>query len=140
MAVELTVSDDLPRWDGMGMVHEVLLRVRVVQSTELDGISVRLNGEELPSDHLRKISQMYTMKAPRYRVTEAYWYVFRLDREHWPARGSNTLEVTLVERDPEVTPPIYLRDVELEIKYLEGNSFQRGLVDADLGPYEHATT
>ena len=65
VAVELTVSDDLPRWDGMGRVHEVLLRVRLVQSTELDRIGVRLNGEELPSDHLRKISNMYMMKAPR---------------------------------------------------------------------------
>ena len=140
VAVELTVSDDLPRWDGMGRVHEVLMRIRLVQCTELDRISVRLNGEELPTDRLRKISNMYTMKAPRYRVTEAYWYVFRLEREHWPTQGSNTLEVTLLERDPEATPEVYLRDVELEIKYLQGNSFQRGFVDPDLGPYEHATT
>ena len=81
---------------------------------------------------------MYTMGAPRYRVG-GYWYVFRLDREHWPVRGPNALEVTLLERDPDVTPQVQLRDVELEVKYLMGKNYHRGFVDADLGPYEHAT-
>ena len=67
-----------------------------------------------------------------------YCHVFRLDREHWPVKGSNSLEVTLLERDPDVTPQIGLRDVELDIRYLMGKNYHRGFVDADLGPYEHA--
>ena len=137
--IELTISDDLARWDRVGRVHEVLLRVRIVEATDLDRLSFKLNGKELPEGATRRINRMYMMSAPRYRVF-GQWYVFRLDREHWPAKGSKTLEVTLLERDPNVTPPIAVRDVELETRYLMGKSFHRGFVDPDLGPYEHRTT
>ena len=137
VGIELTVSDDLPRWDRVGRVHEVLLRVRVTQTTELDRFRFKLNARELPDRLLRKINRMSLLSAPRYRV-RGYWYVFRLDREHWPARGFNEFEVTLLVRDPDVTPPIILRDVELDIKYLMGKNYHRGFVDPDLGPYEYA--
>jgi len=138
VSVSFPVSDDLQRWDGVGRIHEVLLRLRVMKVTELDRLSFKLNGIELPDALLRKINQMYRMSAPRYRVNNCYWYIFKLDREHWPVQGTNTVEVTLLERDPDVSPQVYLRDVEMEIKYLMGKNFHRGFVDQDLGPYEHA--
>jgi len=46
--------------------------------------------------------------------------------------------VTLHQRDPEVTPQIGVRDVELDVKYLMGKNYHRGFVDADLGPYDSA--
>ena len=61
-----------------------------------------------------------------------------MDRAHWPVRGSNSLQVTLHQRDPEVTPQIGVRDVELDVKYLMGKNYHRGFVDADLGPYDSA--
>ena len=64
-----------------------------------------------------------------------YWYVYRLDREHWPSKGENIVEVTLTRRDADVLPQVFLRDVELETKYLMGKNFHRGR-DRDLGPYE----
>ena len=67
-----------------------------------------------------------------------YWFVFRLDRDHWPVKGPNSLAVTLTERDPDVMAQVQIRDVELEIRYLMGKNHHRGFVDADLGPYEHA--
>ncbi len=135
--IALTIADDLARWDAAGRVHEVLLRVRMIETTELDRYRFKLNGSELPDRLLRKINRMYMMGAPRYRV-RGYWYVFRLDREHWPQKGHNNVEVTLLERDPDVTPQVRLRDVELEIKYLMGKNFHRDFVDPDLGPYEHS--
>ena len=136
--VRLTVSDDLPRWDQAGRVHEVLLRLGLSGTTELDRVSFTLNGAELPTSGLRRINQMYRMSAPRNRSGPTYWFVFRPDRDHWPVQGENALEVTLLERDPDVLDEVSLRDVELEIKYLMGKSFHRGFVDPDLGPYEHA--
>ena len=135
--VRFVVSDDLLRWDQVGRVHEVLLRVRIMNTTEGDRLSFRLNGTELPAHLLRRINQMYRMQAPRYRTGSGYWFVYRLDRAHWPHQGQNALEVTLLQRDPEVTPRIYIRDVELEIKYLMGKNFHRG-ADPDLGPREHS--
>jgi hypothetical protein len=135
--VEFTISDDLPRWNKSGRVHEVLLRFRVVETTELDELKFSLNGKPLPDALRRKINRMYTMNAPRYRVF-GYWFVYKLNAEHWPNQGKNVAEVTLTRRDPGVTPQIYLRDVELEIKYLMGKNFHRGQ-DSDLGPHEIST-
>ena len=133
--IELTISDDLLRWDQAGRVHEVLLRVRITSATELDRLGFKLNGVDLPSSLMRQINQMYAMSAPRYRVS-GQWYVFRLDQAHWPVKGSNILEVTLLKRDPDIIPTASVRDVELETKYLMGKRFHRGPVDPDLGPYE----
>ena len=43
--IDFTISDDLPRWDAVGRVHEVLLRIRITDTTELDRIAFELNGE-----------------------------------------------------------------------------------------------
>ncbi len=123
--LELTISDDLPRWEQVGRVHEVLLRVRIRNTTENDSLRFELNGTELPGHLLRKINEMYRMRTPRYRTGSGYWFVYRLDPNHWPQKGNNVLEVTLLERDPDVTPQCHVRDVELEIKYLPGKHFNR---------------
>lgn len=134
-AIEFTISDDLPRWDAVGRVHEVLLRVRLEAVTERDRIAFELNGLELPDRVTRIINQMFWMSGPR-RVAQGYWFVFTLDRELWPRRGSNILRVTLLERDPVVTPTVVVQDVELETKYLMGRHFRRGHDDPALGPFE----
>ena len=136
VSLRLTVSDDLPRWDAMGRVHEVLLRVRVVGYTEQDALAFAFNGKVLPSSALRQINRMYMMSAPRYRVG-GQWFIFRLDRDNWPLKGGNSLEISLLKRDPVVLTGINVRDVELEVKYLMGKNFHRGFVDPDLGQYEH---
>jgi len=134
----LPISDDLPRWDEAGRVHEVLLRIRVMRYTEQDRLSFKLNGIELPADLMRKINHNYMMDAPRYRTHSSYWFIFKLDRDHWPIQGKNNIEVTLHYRDPEMTPEMMVRDVELEVRYLRGKSDYRGphSTDPDLGPYE----
>ena len=135
--LELPISDDLPRWDRTGRVHQVLLRFRVMNTTELDRLEFKLNGKPLPVRLLRTLNEMYRMSAPRYRTGSGYWFIFKLDRDHWPLQGKNELEVSLTRRDPDVTPQVFLRDVEMEIQYLLGKNFHRGQ-DRDLGPYEHS--
>ena len=136
-AVQFTISDDLERWGDVERVHEVLLRIRIMETTELDRLSFELNGVELPETLLRKINRMYLMSAPRVRVF-GYWFIFKLDRQHWPQTGINRVEVTLHERDELALPEVALRDVELEIKYLMGKNYHRSFVDPDLGAFEHA--
>ena len=139
VVLDFTISDDLERWHGQDRVHEVLLRVRLQGTSEIDRLCFVLNGREVPETLLRKINQTYIMEAPRYRVT-GYWYIFKLDREYWPEQGKNSLAVTLVERDREVVDPVILGDVELDTKYLMGKNFHRDYVDPDLGPYEASAT
>ena len=133
--IDFTISDDLPRWDAVGRVHEVLLRIRITDTTELDRIAFKLNGEALPDSALRIINQMFWMSGPR-RVAQGYWFVYTLDRDSWPIQGANTLQITLLERDPVATPPVIVQDVELETKYLMGKHFRRGHDDPALGAFE----
>ena len=130
---QLAVSDDLPRWDKMGRVHEVMLRFRLSGATETDRLEFRFNGKKLPKSSLRKINRVYRMRAPRYRVF-GYWFIFRLPRDHWPMQGKNKVEVTLLHRDGDIIPDLALKDVEMEVKYLDGKNFARGQ-DLDTGPY-----
>ena len=111
-----------------------------MRATEHDKISFNLNGKELPSNLLRTIDNTYMMQSPRYRSHPGYWYIFKLDRSHWPQNGDNNLDITLNYRYPEVTPEIYVRDVEMEIKYLRGKGAHRGPhnTDPDLGSYVHS--
>lgn len=140
--LKLPISDDLPRWDATGRVHEVILRFRFMRATEMDRICCKLNGRILPPELLRHINHVYMMSAPRFRAHSSYWFIFKLDQAHWPIHGDNTIELTLEYRDPEATPVLYIRDIELEIKYLRGKSSYRGPhnTDPDLGPYEHTAT
>lgn len=133
VTVEMPIEDDLPRWDKIGRVHEVMLRIRLHGATESDKVEFRLNDKLLPDSQLRKISRVYRMRAPRYRVF-GYWFIFRLEREFWPVRGKNTIEVVLRHRDANIIPKLNLRDVEFDLKYLGGKNFARGQ-DADVGPY-----
>ena len=131
--VGFAIADDLKKWAEVGRIHEVVLRVRLQETTERDRLRFWLNGRELPEESLRKINQMYVMDAPRYRVF-GYWFVFRLNKKLWPVQGRNVLEVELCKRDRQVIPEVRLRDVELEIKYLMGKNYHRDLIDNDLGP------
>ena len=133
--INISISDDLRRWGKVGRVHEVLLRIRVMGNTERDRLCFALNGRQLPDRLLRKINELYRMSAPRYRTGSGYWYAFSLDAKHWPRPGDNQLEIELLRRDAQALPDIFVRDVELDIKYLMGRNFHRGQ-DQDLGPAE----
>ena len=83
---------------------------------------------------MRKINEMFKLKIPRF-FQFGYWYVYKLDPDHWPVRGLNRLEVELKQRDPEVTPQIAVSNLELEIKYLLGRNMRRDS-ETDLGERE----
>ena len=114
---------------------------RIRGNLETDKIEISLNGKLLPSTLLRKINQVYIMSAPRHRIMGGYWHIYKLDRDHWPVKGINTITVALLQRDSDVKGQhCDLIDVELETKYLKGKNFHRSYVDQDLGPYEHMVT
>ena len=137
MPVQVTfqISDNLRKWAKVRRVHEVILRVRIMNWTERDKAVFHLNGKRLEMDKARLINETYNMHAPRYRTGSGYWFVLRLEQKHWPRRGYNKLEITLQKRDTQAIPELYVRDVELETKYLMGKNYHRGQ-DADLGEYD----
>ena len=131
--IHFNFTDDLPRWEKLGRLHEVILRIKVVGSNELDNISFELNGQILPDEHLRKISEIYRISTPRAVGGYGYWYIFRLPDKYWPNQGNNTLKITLNKRDELMDQQVEVRNVELETRYLRGKNHNRGYVDPDLG-------
>ena len=97
-----TISDDLPKWGDMGRVHEVALRVMLSAVSEIDKVTFKLNGKTLPDGLRRTINQMYRLRSPRHRIF-GYWFIFKLDSDHWPKQGENELEITLEHRDTVLT-------------------------------------
>ena len=160
--VPLLIADDLQRWAESGQVHSILLRLRITGATELDDVAISLNGRPLPASCLRKINAMYRMVAPRYRVGSTYWWVYELvdaPPELWPVKGTNQVGIACQHRDPGLLAPpaeppasdqaggdgfsvsgaadgvpLEVRDVELEVQYLQGRNFHRG-EDPALGQF-----
>ena len=141
-SVSFRIADDLARWAEFEQVYEVLLRVRLLNHTELDRLRFDLNGTELSENGHRRINEIYKQRVPHHRIMGGYWHVFRLGPEHWPVPGNNQLDVTLAQRDPVLDGDCRLHDVELEVRYLMGRNFHRGDgigvgdVDPDLGPHD----
>ena len=135
--IKFQISDDLVRWNQVGRLHQVILRIRVMNTVETDRLSFYLNNIELPDRLLRKINQIYRMQAPRYRTGSGYWFIYKLEQDQWPKKDENTLQISLLQQATDITSQIYIRDIELEIKYLMGKNFHRG-DDSDLGIYEHS--
>ena len=120
--LDFTISDDLPRWGFGGTGPSGAAEDPGEADDRVGPLAVSVERAELPEDSLRKINHMYKMHAPRQRIS-GYWFVYTLERGHWPKKGANRMEITLLERDPEVTKPIRIRDLELETRYLMGKNF-----------------
>ena len=135
--IEFDVSDDLHHWNKVGRVHEVVLRL-ALQKTELDSVEIKLNGQLLPDEFLRKINQMFWMIGPR-GSQGGYWYIYKLTKDYWPILGKNKIEVELIKKDPDVVDQKSMLVVELETKYLMGQNFRKGFNDPDLGMFTDRT-
>lgn len=137
----MSIADNLEKWHAEQRIHDVLLRIRIASTTELDVIEFKLNDKLLPSSISRKINHMYLMSGPRYRDS-GYWFIFHLTHEFWPVKGSNTITVTLIEKDSEISKQIHptIKDIELETKYLMGKNFHREFSDPELGAWVPGST
>ena len=136
----LPVADNLEKWEQQERVHDVLLRIRIQDITELNEFEFKINNKKLPFSLCRKINQLYVMpgSAPRDRVMGGYWFIFPLTSEYWPVKGNNEIDITLLNRESDLSDKIICKviDIELETKYLKGKNFHREFSDLELGPHE----
>ncbi len=125
LAIPLTVTDQLERRAEEGRVEEVRLSVRLTNmELPLDQVEVRLNGTLLP-DAMLEPSDLH-FRAFENIIVGPYGYVmeYRLPRNRYPVRGDNLVQVTLVRRDPKITLPVEVYDVDLAVKYRAHRHFQ----------------
>ena len=69
--VSLRISDDVAAAAAEQELHEIILRLRLAETTELDRLRFEMNGKELPAVHCRKINALYRMGGSfsRYRIS-----------------------------------------------------------------------
>ena len=125
VSVPLTITDELDRRAEEGRLEQVRLSVRLTNiELPLDQVEVRLNGKPLPDDLLEPSDLHF--RAFEKIIVGPYGYVivYLLPRDRYPVRGENSVQVTLVRRDPKITVPVDLYDVDLSIKYRNHRHFQ----------------
>ena len=123
--VKLRVADDLARWNSEGRVEHVRLAVRLTNiELDLDEVEIRWNGEML-AEAGRRDSDLH-FRALENTIVGPYGYIleYELPPRRHPQRGENTVEVTLVKRDPKISAVVEVYDVDLHIAYRRHRHFQ----------------
>ena len=125
LTVKIQTADDLSRRSKDGRVETVRLSVRLTNiELDLDEIDIHWNGRPL-ADIPRRASDLH-FRVMETAIANPYGYVLEYDlpREHYPRKGDNTLTVTLVQRDPNITAAVELYDADLTITYRPHRHFQ----------------
>ena len=126
--IRLRVGDDLERARRLGIAADVKLRLRVLNLTSSDRLEVRFNGASLDEASCRSAFfpngeagglHQYSFFADAYFGVPGpyHWLELKLDGASLPRAGMNEVEVSLRERNPEVTVDPILNDVELTVRY-----------------------
>lgn len=125
LTVRIRIADDLARWSKEGRVEIVRLSVRLTNiELDLDEVDIQWNGHPLAGIP-RRASDLH-FRVMETTIANPYGYVLEYDLppDHYPQKGENTITVTLVQRDPNITAPVELYDADLTITYRPHRHFQ----------------
>jgi len=124
--IPLRVADDLPRWQALGRISGVRLRLRFTNlEPSLNDVRVALNGQTLPDSLARKIDLHFHVVEAGPVNPYGYIYEFPLTPEMYPRQGDNRIQVTLVKRDPNLNAPFEVYDADCSIDYRVHRHFER---------------
>lgn len=130
VAVSLRIADDLTRWHRLGRIKSVRLRIRI---TNLDAVmnelKVELNGRVLPASILQANDLTYRIMRAGVASPFGYSFEYELTPEYYPRRGRNSVQVTLVKKDPDLDLPFEIFDVNCSIRYRLHRHFERQPVE-----------
>lgn len=130
VVAQLRIADDLPRWDALGKVDSVRLRVRLTNiEPSLNDVRIELNGRPLPDTLLKLTDVTYRLYQLGAVNPYGYVYEYRLPAEWYPKRGGNTVKVTLTKRDPNVDFTFQVYDIDCAINYRVHRHFESSPVD-----------
>ena len=109
----LRIADDLPRWEALGRVASVRLRVRLTNiEPSLNEVRIELNGRPLPDRMLKLTDLTYRLYELGAINPYGYVYEYELPPEWYPKRGDNTIKVTLVKHDPKIDFTFQVVDID----------------------------
>ena len=130
VSVPLRISDDLARGHAQGRVESVCLRVRITAiEPALNPVRIRLNGQVLPDSLLQLNDLGYRLIGTGSVGPYGTVYEYSLTPEYFPISGRNTVEVTLVRHDPDISLDFDVWDVDCVIRYRLHRHFRREPID-----------
>ena len=115
--VEWEVVDDAPAAAAAGLLQGITLRLHLQDWTTFDEVQVTYDGQTLRDSVVRFPKQD---RDDTCEVGPVSWMEFSLPPEAG-SRGTHTVEVSLRHRNPQISGPLTLLDVDLEIDYREAN-------------------
>jgi hypothetical protein len=124
--LDLRVADDLVRWERAGRVESVRLRVRISAiEASLNEVQVRLNNLVLPDELLQLNDINYRLTSSGAVGPYGYVYEFELPPERFPKPGVNPVSILLRRRDPRISLPFEVYDVDCKVRYRRHRNFRR---------------
>ena len=124
------MADDPARWQALGRVAEVRLRVRFANlEPSLNYVRVELNGHSLSDSTPRKIDLHFRVIKSGPISPYGYIYEYLLKPEVYPKSGDNVVKVTLVKRDPKLRIPFEVHEVDCAIDYRLHRHFERNPIE-----------
>ncbi len=116
-AIPVFIADDIR--GKADRIKRVTLRMRIGNTVTEDRISVRLNGESLAGQTIRRDTGAYVripVSPHRIEHYSAQWIEFELSSVR-PKRGENLVEVSLDGRPPTLGGGITIDDLEITVEY-----------------------
>ena len=126
---EIHVDDDLEHARDADILEALVLRLRITELTRLDRIAIRMNGELLDEENLRVRGSGWARRlanlpnvynAPTWSATTSgsyRWILCDLTQCDCLRSGSNQIEVSLNEKNPDVIAPLCVYNIEVDVKY-----------------------
>ena len=131
--VTINVDDDLEAAQANDILESLTLRLRVMELTRHDKISIKVNGRDIPAECLRtrgsrwdhrQVAIPYAYAQPPWSedTSGSYRWIFcDLSRDDYLHSGPNQVEVFLTEKNPDVLAPPLLYNVEVDVKYRDAS-------------------
>ena len=123
---EIRIADELERWQRAGRVEAVVLEVHIAAiEASLNEVRIALNGRLLPADLLSLNDLGYRLIRGGAVGPYGFVYGYELTPDYYPEVGRNTIEITLVRRDPNISLPFAVHDIDCQVRYRRHRNFVR---------------
>ena len=100
---------------------EIRLELKLVNVTPRDQFELRLNGEPVQDDRVRRLHAPNGRDVRLHAETLGPYSLYLIDLNAAALRrGENRLTVSLVERELDLLGEIEVREVELSVRYSDG--------------------
>ena len=100
------------------------MRIAAIEASLNEG-RIALNDRPLPDDLLRLNDLGYRLIRGSPVGPYGFVYRYELTPDYHPKFGLNTIEITLARRDPNISLPFEVHDIDCQVRYRRHRNFER---------------